>query len=125
MDFEVSGQFESSLPSVSVDVHPDGSVVVLVLGVDLLGFVVLVEEKGQRSVSDDFRRTVAQLADENHLFWDLDSCEGSFCALQLLVLEGGSSKASPKEWFLHESAKFGGLFPLAFLAEIKKNGWIR
>lgn len=47
MDFEVSCKFEGALPSVAINVHPDCAVIVLVLGVDLLGFVVLVEKKGQ------------------------------------------------------------------------------
>lgn len=45
--FVVSGKFESTLPAITINMHFDSSVVVLVLDVNGFGFVGFVEKQGQ------------------------------------------------------------------------------
>jgi len=124
VNFVVAGQFEGSLPPVAIDVHANGPVVELILHVDLLRLIVLVEKQGQRCVAHYLRRTVPQLAQEDHLFGNFNGSEGSLRRLQLLVLERSSSQAGPQQRLLHEAAQLGGLLPLALLAEIQQNGGV-
>jgi hypothetical protein len=47
MHLVITGQFQSALPAIAIDIHANGLVIEFVLGVNLLGFVVLVEQQGQ------------------------------------------------------------------------------
>lgn len=95
VDLIVASQFEGSFPPVAIDVHANGPVVELVLHIDLLCLVGLVEKQSQRCVSHYLRRTVSQLTQKHHFFWNFDGSEGSFSRLQFLVFERSSSKAGP------------------------------
>jgi len=86
MALEVSGQFEGSLPFVSVDVHLDCSEVELVLDVDVLGLGVLLVEQGHGGVLEHLWAQLTDLGDVGDLLWLLDSGEGCLGSVQVLEL---------------------------------------